>query len=121
LILTFTITYFVVAHFHLVMGISALYGCLLVFITGSLECLEECLIKFRLCSLLGYCNMCLWCVFSNALYRISRLPRRYYTKQTFLFDDLQNVNVLITTFALVGGAFQRYFTSSSIFYGKKSL
>jgi cytochrome c oxidase subunit 1 len=37
LILTFTDTYFVVAHFHLVMGISALYGCLLVFITGSLN------------------------------------------------------------------------------------
>ncbi len=34
-------TMFVVAHFHLVMGISALYGFLRVFITGSLKCLKE--------------------------------------------------------------------------------
>jgi cytochrome c oxidase subunit 1 len=41
-----------------------------------------------------------------------------------LFDDLQNVNVLITTFALIGGAFQLIFLYnffSSIFYGKKSV
>jgi cytochrome c oxidase subunit 1 len=38
------------------------------------------------------------------------LPRRYYTNTNFpLFDDLQNVNVLITTFALIGGAFQLIF------------
>ena len=29
-------TYFVIAHFHLVMGISAVYGLLVGFITGSL-------------------------------------------------------------------------------------
>jgi heme/copper-type cytochrome/quinol oxidase subunit 1 len=33
---------------------------------------------------------------------LAGLPRRYYTNTNFpLFDDLQNVNVLITTFALV--------------------
>jgi cytochrome c oxidase subunit 1 len=49
----------------------------------------------------------------------------YYTNTNFpLFDDLQNVNVLITTFALIGGAFQLIFLYnffSSIFYGKKSV
>jgi hypothetical protein len=64
--------------------------------------LEECLIS-RLYSFLGYCYMCLWSVFSNAFYRFSRFARRYYTNTNFpLFDDLQNVNVLITTFALIG-------------------
>jgi cytochrome c oxidase subunit 1 len=55
---------------------------------------------------------------------LAGLPRRYYTNTNFpLFDDLQNVNVLITTFALIGGAFQLifYIIFSSIFYGKKSV
>jgi hypothetical protein len=30
-------------------------------------CLEECLIKFRLYSFLGYCYMCLWSVFQCIL------------------------------------------------------
>jgi heme/copper-type cytochrome/quinol oxidase subunit 1 len=41
-----------------------------------------------------------------------------------LFDDLQDVNVLITTFALVGGVFQVVFLFNffySMFYGKKSV
>ena len=38
-------TYFVVAHFHLVMGISALYGFLQECIIGSQKCLDVCLIK----------------------------------------------------------------------------
>ena len=38
------------------------------------------------------------------------LPRRYYENTNFpLFDDLQDVNVVITVFALVGGAFQLVF------------
>ena len=55
---------------------------------------------------------------------LAGLPRRYYTNTNFpLFDDLQNVNVLITTFALIGGAFQLVFLYNffvSIFYGKKA-
>jgi heme/copper-type cytochrome/quinol oxidase subunit 1 len=53
---------------------------------------------------------------------LAGLPRRYYTNTNFpLFDDLQNVNVLITMFALVGGVFQLVFLYNffcSIFYGK---
>jgi cytochrome c oxidase subunit 1 len=71
--------------------------------------LEECLIKFRLCSLLGYCNMCLWCVFPMHFIGLADCLDVITQTQTFLFDDLQNVNVLITIFALVGGAFQLVF------------
>jgi cytochrome c oxidase subunit 1 len=48
---------------------------------------------------------------------LAGLPRRYYTNTNFpLFDDLQNVNVLITTFALIGGAFQLIFYKFSVVY-----
>jgi cytochrome c oxidase subunit 1 len=41
---------------------------------------------------------------------LAGLPRRYYTNTNFpLFDDLQNVNVLITTFALIGGAINIFY------------
>jgi cytochrome c oxidase subunit 1 len=46
---------------------------------------------------------------------LAGLPRRYYTNTNFpLFDDLQNVNVLITMFALVGGVFQLVFYTTSL-------
>jgi cytochrome c oxidase subunit 1 len=52
------------------------------------------------------------------------LPRRYYTNSAFpLFDDLADVNVLITLFALVGAAFQLVFLWNffySIFKGAKA-
>jgi cytochrome c oxidase subunit 1 len=54
---------------------------------------------------------------------LAGLPRRY-TNNFPLFDDLQNVNVLITTFALVGGAFQLVFLYnffSSIFLERNLL
>jgi cytochrome c oxidase subunit 1 len=53
---------------------------------------------------------------------LAGLPRRYYTNFP-LFDDLQNVNVLITTFALVGGAFQLVFLQSSlvVFFTERNL
>jgi cytochrome c oxidase subunit I len=53
------------------------------------------------------------------------LPRRYYTLTLAfpLFDELADVNVLITIFAIVGAAFQIVFFWNffySIFYGKKA-
>ncbi|TYA96161.1 cytochrome c oxidase subunit I, partial [Seonamhaeicola marinus] len=52
------------------------------------------------------------------------LPRRYYTNSNFpLFDDVSNVNVIITIFALIGGVVQivyLYNFFSSMYYGKKA-
>ena len=52
------------------------------------------------------------------------LPRRYYTNSNFpLFDDTQDVQVLITIFALVAGLVQLVFLYNfvySMFYGKKA-
>lgn len=52
------------------------------------------------------------------------LPRRYYTNTAFpYFDDLANINVVITIFAIITAAVQLVFLYnfiSSIFYGKKA-
>ena len=52
------------------------------------------------------------------------LPRRYYTNTAFpYFDDLANINVVITVFALLAGAAQLIFLYnfiSSMFFGKKA-
>jgi cytochrome c oxidase subunit 1 len=119
-------TYFVVAHFHLVMGISALYG----MFAGIYHWFPK-MFGRMLNKNLGYIHfwvtaICAYGVFFPMHFiGLAGLPRRYYTNTNFpLFDDLQNVNVLITMFALVGGAFQLVFLYnffSSIFYGKKSV
>ena len=52
------------------------------------------------------------------------LPRRYYTNTAFpYFDDLADVNVIITIFAIITAAVQLVFLYnffSSIFFGKKA-
>ena len=118
-------TYFVVAHFHLVMGISALYG----MFAGIYHWFPK-LFGRMLNKNLGYVHfwvtaVCAYGVFFPMHFiGMAGLPRRYYTNTNFpLLDDLQDVNVIITTFALIGGAFQLVFLYnffSSIFYGKKA-
>ncbi len=118
-------TYFVVAHFHLVMGISALYG----LFAGVYHWFPR-MFGRMMNKNLGYVHfwvtaVCAYGVFFPMHFiGLAGLPRRYYTNTNFpLFDDLQNVNVLITTFALIGGAFQLVFLYNfvvSIFYGKKA-
>ena len=119
-------TYFVVAHFHLVMGISALYG----MFAGIYHWFPK-MFGRMLNKNLGYIHfwvtaVCAYGVFFPMHFiGMAGLPRRYYTNTNFpLFDDLQNVNVIITCFALVGGAFQLVFLYnffSSIFYGKRTV
>ena len=118
-------TYFVVAHFHLVMGISALYG----MFAGIYHWYPR-MFGRMLNKNLGYIHfwvtaVCAYGVFFPMHFiGMAGLPRRYYTNTNFpLFDDLQNVNVIITCFALVGGVFQLVFLWNffhSMFFGKKS-
>ncbi|GAA4056826.1 cytochrome c oxidase subunit I [Flavobacterium chungnamense] len=119
-------TYFVVAHFHLVMGISALYG----MFAGIYHWYPK-MFGRMLNKNLGYVHfwvtaICAYGVFFPMHFiGMAGLPRRYYTNTNFpLFDDLQDVNIIITVFALVGGAFQLVFIYnffSSIFYGKRTV
>ncbi|MBP7955146.1 MAG: cbb3-type cytochrome c oxidase subunit I [Parabacteroides sp.] len=119
-------TYFVIAHFHLVMGISALYG----FFAGVYHWFPK-MFGRMMDKNLGYIHfwvtaVCAYGVFFPMHFiGMAGLPRRYYTNTAFpLFDDLADVNVLITVFALVGAAFQIVFFWNffySIFYGKKAV
>ena len=118
-------TYFVVAHFHLVMGISALYG----LFAGVYHWFPK-MFGRMMNKKLGYVHfwvtaVCAYGVFFPMHFiGMAGLPRRYYTNTNFpLFDDLASVNVVITVFALIGAAFQIVFLYnffSSIFYGKKA-
>ncbi|MET3045355.1 cytochrome c oxidase subunit I [Flavobacterium covae] len=118
-------TYFVVAHFHLVMGISALYG----FFAGVYHWFPR-MFGRMMNKTLGYIHFWITAVCAYGVFYpmhfigMAGLPRRYYTNSNFpLFDDLADVNVLITAFALIGAAFQLIFMWNffySIFFGKKA-
>ncbi len=116
-------TYFVIAHFHLVMGISAIYG----MFAGVYHWFPK-MYGRMMNKNLGYIHfwvtaVCAYGVFFPMHFvGLAGLPRRYYTNTAFpLFDDLHDVNVIITMFAIVGGIFQIAFLWNffhSIFYGK---
>jgi cytochrome c oxidase subunit 1 len=118
-------TYFVIAHFHLVMGISALYG----LFAGIYHWFPK-MFGRMMNKNLGYIHFWVTAISAYGVFfpmhfiGLAGLPRRYYTNTNFpLFDDLQNVNVLITIFALIGGAFTLVFLWNffhSIFYGEKA-
>ena len=118
-------TYFVVAHFHLVMGISALYGML----AGIYHWFPK-LFGRMMNKNLGYIHfwvtaVCAYGVFFPMHFiGMAGLPRRYYTNSNFpLFDDLADTNTIITVFAITGALIQIVFLYNfihSIFYGKKA-
>ena len=118
-------TYFVIAHFHLVMGISALYG----MFAGIYHWFPK-MYGRMMNKNLGYIHFWVTAVCSYGVFLpmhfigMAGLPRRYYTNSAFpMFDDMVDVNILITMFALVGAAFQLIFLFNffySIFYGKKA-
>ncbi len=118
-------TYFVVAHFHLVMGISALYG----LFAGVYHWFPKMFEGRMLNKNLGYIHFWVTVVGAYGVFfpmhfiGMAGLPRRYYTNTAFpYFDDLTDVNVVITIFAFITAAAQLVFLYnfiSSMFFGKK--
>ena len=118
-------TYFVVAHFHLVMGISALYGML-----AGIYHWYPILFGKMMNKNLGYIHFWVTAISAYGVFfpmhfiGMAGLPRRYYTNSNFpLFDDLADTNQIITVFALMGAAVQLVFLYNfiyNIFYGKKA-
>lgn len=119
-------TYFVVAHFHIVMGLSAIFG----MFAGIYHWFPK-MYGRRQNKFMGYLHfwvtfVCAYGVFFPMHFiGMAGLPRRYYSNAEFpLFDDLQDINVLITYFAIIGGVVQLVFFFNffySMFRGPKSV
>ncbi|MDP5102121.1 MAG: cbb3-type cytochrome c oxidase subunit I, partial [Nonlabens sp.] len=118
-------TYFVVAHFHLVMGISALYG----LFAGVYHWFPK-MFNRMMDKNLGYIHFWLTAIGAYGVFfpmhfvGMAGLPRRYYSNTAFpYFDDLADTNKMITYFAIATAFAQLFFVYNfvkSIFYGKKA-
>ena len=118
-------TYFVVAHFHIVMGLSAIFG----MFAGVYHWFPKMYGRMMNKSM-GYAHF--WLTFITAygvffpmhFLGMAGLPRRYYSNTAFpMFDNLADINVLITYFAIVGGIAQLIFIFNffySIWRGPKA-
>ncbi len=119
-------TLFVVAHFHLVMGISALLG----MFAGVYHWFPK-MYGRMMNKNLGYVHFWITIVAAYGVFfpmhftGLAGLPRRYFSNTAFpLFDDLLPINQVITMFALIGGTAQLIFLGNffiSIFKGKKAV
>lgn len=118
-------SYFVVAHFHLVMGSAAIFG----MFAGIYHWFPK-MFGRMMNNTLGYFHF--WFTFISAylvffpmhFMGLAGVPRRYY-QFTLLkeFDVWMDVNKLITVAAIIGGIAQLFFLWNffySIFKGKKS-
>ena len=104
-------TYFVVAHFHIVMGLSAIFG----MFAGVYHWFPK-MYRRMMNKTLGYWHF--WLTFVSAygvffpmhFTGLAGLPRRYYSNAEFpIFDELQDINVIISLFAILGGIAQLIF------------
>lgn len=118
-------TYFVVAHFHIVMGASAIFG----MFCGVYHWFPR-MFGRMMNNKLGYAHF--WITFI-AVYGVffpmhfiglTGVPRRYYSNEAFaLFENLQSINILITVFAIIGALAQGLFLFNffySMYRGKKA-
>jgi cytochrome c oxidase subunit 1 len=118
-------TYFVVGHFHIVMGLSAIFG----MFAGVYHWYPK-LYGRRMNKSMGYIHfwitfICAYGVFFPMHFLgLAGLPRRYYSNVEFpMFDTLADINVLITFFAIAGGIAQVVFLFNffySIWGGRKA-
>ncbi len=119
-------TMFVVAHFHLVMGISALFG----MFAGVYHWFPKMYGKMMNKDM-GYLHFWITAISAYGVFfpmhfiGLAGLPRRYYSNSAFpMFEDLLHINKVITVFALIGGIAQLIFLANfffSIGKGKKSV
>ncbi|QQR87645.1 MAG: cbb3-type cytochrome c oxidase subunit I [Flavobacteriales bacterium] len=115
-------TYFVVAHFHIVMGMSAIFG----MFAGIYHWFPRMYGKM-MNTRMGYAHfwitfICAFGVFFPMHYiGLAGAPRRYYEYTSFpMFDNVIDLNVVVTVFAIAGALAQLIFIYNffySIFRG----
>jgi cytochrome c oxidase subunit 1 len=97
-------TYFVVAHFHIVMGVAAFFG----MFAGIYHWFPKMYGRY-MNNTLGYIHFFVTIIASYMIFwpmhymGMTGVPRRYFQFDAFPhFDKYQDINVLITIFAIVG-------------------
>jgi cytochrome c oxidase subunit I len=118
-------TYFVVAHFHIVMGSSAIFG----MFAGIYHWFPR-MFGRMMDKKLGYWHFWLTIIgvygtfFPMHFVGLSGAPRRYYAYTAYEgFDGALNINALISVFALLGGLAQLIFAFNffySMYRGRKA-
>ena len=119
-------TYFVVAHFHIVMGLSAIFG----MFAGVYHWFPK-MYGRMMNKKLGYAHFWLTLISGYGVFfpmhfvGLAGGPRRYYANTDFAFlDGVQDLNVVITAFAILGSFAQLIFFYNffrSIYFGPKSV
>ena len=118
-------TYFVVAHFHIVMGSSAIFG----MFAGVYHWFPR-MYGRMMNKRMGYLHFWLTIVavygtfFPMHFVGLAGAPRRYYAYTSYEgFDAAININYLISAFAILGGLAQFIFVANffySMYRGKKA-
>jgi len=118
-------TYFVVAHFHIVMGASAIFG----MFAGVYHWFPKMFGKM-MNKKLGYIHFwttitCMYGVFFPMHFLgLAGIPRRYYENTNFpMFDQLTDINQMVSIFAILGAIAQVFFLFNffySIYRGKRA-
>ena len=118
-------TYFVVAHFHIVMGSSAIFG----MFAGIYHWFPR-MFGRMMDKRLGYLHFWLTIFsvygtfFPMHFIGLSGAPRRYYAFTSYDgFDAAININVIVSVFAILGGLAQLIFAFNffySMYRGKKA-
>jgi cytochrome c oxidase subunit 1 len=118
-------TYFVVAHFHIVMGLSAIFG----MFAGVYHWFPKLFLRM-MNKKLGYLHFWITLIGAYGVFfpmhflGMSGVPRRYYTNSNFpMFDNLIDINELVTCFAILAALGQVVFFINffySIFRGEKA-
>jgi cytochrome c oxidase subunit 1 len=119
-------TYFVVAHFHIVMGMSAIFGMLAGIyhwfpkMFGKMMNNKLGFVHFWITIVAGY-----GVFFPMHFVGIAGAPRRYYEYSNFEFlNGVQDLQPVISTFAIVGAIGQLFFLFNffySIRFGQKAV
>lgn len=117
--------YFVVAHFHVVMGVSAIFG----MFAGVYHWFPK-MYGRMMNNKLGYAHFWLTIICAYGVFfpmhfvGLAGAPRRYYDYSNFpMFDHVIDLNVIITIFAIIAALAQGIFLYNffySIFRGPKA-
>jgi cytochrome c oxidase subunit 1 len=118
-------TYFVVGHFHIVMGLSAVFGTF----AGVYHWFPKMFGKM-MNNTWGQVHFWITIVTAYGVFfpmhflGLAGVPRRYYTNSTFpMFDDFVNLNEIISIFAIIAFLGQLIFLFNflySVFKGRKA-